>query len=57
MEESPKDSHADHDAVQASRVWRLFGDVAEGEWFAGERAATVAGIRAAVTREREAVVA
>lgn len=43
-----------YDPMEASRVWCLFRDAAEGEWFAGERAASVEGIRAAVARERAA---
>ena len=35
------------------RVWCLFRDVADGDWLAGERAASAAGIRAAVALERE----
>lgn len=35
-----------YDAEQAGRIWCLFRDVPEGEWFAGERAASSASIRA-----------
>ena len=40
------------DRTPAGRVWCLFHDIAEGEWFAGGRAASAAAIRAAVARER-----
>jgi len=46
-----------YDPMQAGRVWCLFHDIAEGEWFAGERAASATAVRAAVAREREAAVA
>ena len=46
-----------YDVGQAGRIWCLFRDVPEGEWFAGERAASAVGIRTAVAREREMAVA
>ena len=46
-----------YDAAQAGRVWCLFRDPSEGEWFAGEHVASAAGIRATVARERGAAVA
>jgi hypothetical protein len=42
-----------YDAAAAGRVWCLFRDVQPGDWLAGERVATAAGIRAAVAREAE----
>ncbi len=45
------------DSARASRVWCLFHDVVEGEWFAGARAVSVGLVRDAVARERNAAVA
>lgn len=45
------------DPAQASRVWCLFHDIVEGEWFAGARAVSVGLVRAAVARERDGAVA
>lgn len=42
------------DSAEARRVWVLYRDLADGDWFAGTTVATVCAIRDAVAQEKSA---